>query len=154
MGGEYDGIGEQDKKMPIGMVFFFLGIIAWGIYYIASFTPAISGWSQKAVYEEAIVKMQAEAKPVLKENPYETDAKAIEEGKGLYATNCAACHGENLEGGVGPSLTAHLKYGETDDKMFASTAKGTPNGMPPFENQLGTDRIWKILAYVDSIREK
>jgi mono/diheme cytochrome c family protein len=25
--------------------------------------------------------------------------------------------------------------------------------MPAFEQQLGRDRIWKILAYVDSVRE-
>ncbi|MCL5022787.1 MAG: hypothetical protein M1497_05410 [Nitrospirae bacterium] len=50
-------------------------------------------------------------------------------------------------------MTDHLKYGETDDKKYQSIAKGTPNGMPAFEQQLGRDRIWRVLAYVDSVRE-
>ncbi|MCL4474599.1 MAG: c-type cytochrome [Nitrospirae bacterium] len=149
----YDDIKEQHNKLPLGMFLFFIGMALWGIYYIASYTPAVSGWSQRKVYDEQVAKEKAVAKPVLTENPYEHDPKAIAEGKVLYASNCSACHGEHLKGGVGADLTGHLKYGETDDKKFESIAKGRPNGMPSFEQQLGRDRIWKVLAYVDSVRE-
>jgi mono/diheme cytochrome c family protein len=149
----YDDIKESHNKPPLGMLLFFIGMVAWGIYYIASYTPSIGGWSQKKVYDAAVAKEQATPKPLMTENPYEQDPKAIAEGKMLYAASCAACHGENLKGGVGTDLTAHLKYGEEDNSKFESIAKGRPNGMPAYEQQLGRDRIWKVLAYVDSVRE-
>ncbi len=139
--------------MPLGMFLFFVGIALWGVYYIASYTPAISGWSQKKIYDSQVAKERAVPRPVLYENPYERDPKAIAEGRLLYTSNCAACHGEDIKGGVGTDLTGHLKYGETDGKKFESIAQGRPNGMPAFEQQLGRDRIWKVLAYVDSVRE-
>jgi cytochrome c oxidase cbb3-type subunit 3 len=58
-----------------------------------------------------------------------------------------------LKGDVGPDLTGHFKYGETDGRKYESIAKGRPGGMPAFGEQLGRDRIWKVLAYIDSVRE-
>jgi mono/diheme cytochrome c family protein len=87
------------------------------------------------------------------ENPYERDGKAAAEGKGIYLEKCADCHGKDLKGGDGPSLVGHLKYGEEDGKKFESISKGRGGGMPAFETELGRDRIWKVLAYVDSVRE-
>ena len=150
---ENDGIQESHHKIPVGMIIFFAALIVWLIWYIYSYTPGITGWSQYKVFEqESKTEAQRTTKPMT-ENPYERDQKAIAEGKMIYASNCAACHGETLKGSVGPDLTGHLKYGETDDKKYLSIAKGTPAGMPAYEQQLGRDRIWKVLAYVDSVRE-
>jgi cytochrome c2 len=150
---ENNGIQESGHKIPVGMIIFFAALIIWLVWYIYSYTPGITGWSQYKTYEQETMKEAQRAPKPLAENPYERDEKAIAEGKITYASNCAACHGETLKGGVGPDLTGHLKYGETDDRKYLSIAKGTPNGMPAFEQQLGRDRIWKILAYVDSVRE-
>jgi cytochrome c oxidase cbb3-type subunit 3 len=87
------------------------------------------------------------------ENPYEQDEKYQAEGKGIYLEKCADCHGKDLKGADGPSLAGHLKYGEEDGQKFESIAKGRPGGMPGFDTELGRDRIWKVLAYVDSVRE-
>lgn len=146
---------ERHNKVPRGFLVLFFGLIAWGIAYIAAYTPEISGWSQYKVFQreaEADRKLATSA-PALGENPYERDPKAVAEGKGIYTERCAGCHGASLKGDVGPDLTGHLKYGETDGKMYESIAKGRPDGMPAFEDQLGRDRIWKVLAYVDSVRE-
>lgn len=146
---------ERHNKVPRGYLVLFFGLIAWGIYYIAAYTPEFSGWSQYKVFQreaEADRKLAASA-PALGENPYERDPKAVAEGKGIYTERCAGCHGASLKGDVGPDLTGHLKYGETDGKMYESIAKGRPDGMPAFEDQLGRDRIWKVLAYLDSVRE-
>jgi len=87
------------------------------------------------------------------ENPYERDPKAAAEGQVLFVEHCAGCHGRNLEGGAGPDLRGHLAYGETDDKIYRSVHDGRPGGMPAFGAALGRDRIWKIIAYLDSVRE-
>lgn len=146
---------ERHNKAPRGFLLLFFCLIAWGIYYIAAYTPEFSGWSQYKVLQketEADRKRTA-AGPTLKENPYEHDSKSVAEGKGFYMEFCAKCHGATLKGGIGPDLTGHFKYGETDGQKYESVAKGRPNGMPAFENQLGRDRVWRALAYVDSVRE-
>jgi hypothetical protein len=47
---------ETSGKLPVGWLILFWGLIIWGIYYFASYTPAISGWSQERAYEESIRK--------------------------------------------------------------------------------------------------
>jgi len=45
---------DTHNKLPIGWVIFFVAVILWGIYYVASYTPSFSGWSQESEYEESI----------------------------------------------------------------------------------------------------
>ena len=145
---------ESHNKVPRFFLVFFFALIAWGVYYIAAYTPQISGWSQYGALErETKAAMKDAPAETPRENPYETDPKAIAQGQRIYAENCAGCHGKTLEGDVGPGLTDHLAYGETDDAKFESIARGRPGGMPGFESQLGRERIWYVLAYVDSVRE-
>ena len=47
---------ETARTLPIGWVILFWGLIIWGVFYFASYTPAISGWSQATEYEEAVNK--------------------------------------------------------------------------------------------------
>jgi len=37
------------KLMPV-----FIALILWGVYYVASYTPSLSGWSQETAYEESL----------------------------------------------------------------------------------------------------
>lgn len=146
---------ERHAKVPRYFIVFFLALAAWGIAYIALYTPGISGWSQREAFRK---EREAESRAVpaasTRENPYEDDSKAVAEGKGIYEENCAGCHGANLKGDAGPDLTGPLSYGDSDDRMFASVAEGRPGGMPAFGTQLGKERIWRLLAYVDAVRER
>jgi cytochrome c oxidase cbb3-type subunit 3 len=144
---------EGSNKIPKGWLAFFVGVIAFLVWYIVSFTPAISGWSFYKVYEEE-KKAGDKLAQSAKSNPakYIGDSKAIAEGKAEFAATCAACHMADASGGIGPNLKVALKYGSTPDKIFESISKGRPNGMPPFEQQLGNDRACKIVAYLASLR--
>jgi mono/diheme cytochrome c family protein len=147
---------ERHGKVPRGFLVLLFGLIAWGVGYIAAYTPEISGWSQYKVFSEEAEADKAKAAAVsakMAENPYERDPKAVAEGRVIYAEKCAGCHGADLKGGDGPSLSGHLQFGEEDREMFEWVARGRPGGMPAFENDLGRDRIWKVLAYVDAVRE-
>ena len=47
---------ETARKLPVGWLILFWGLIIWGVYYFVSYTPAISGWSQEKAYEESVNK--------------------------------------------------------------------------------------------------
>jgi cytochrome c oxidase cbb3-type subunit 3 len=87
-------------------------------------------------------------------NPLAGDRTALAEGRRLFVWyNCAGCHGDHAGGGMGPSLrdTTWI-YGNGDGHIFASIAEGRANGMPAWGTKLPQDQIWKIVAYVRSLR--
>ena len=47
---------ETARKLPLGWLILFWGLIIWGVYYFVSYSPAISGWSQSKAYEESVKK--------------------------------------------------------------------------------------------------
>lgn len=47
---------DAKRKIPVGWLILFWGLILWGIYYFAAYSPSISGWSQEKAYEESVKK--------------------------------------------------------------------------------------------------
>lgn len=47
---------ETSRKIPVGWLILFWGLILWGIYYFVAYTPAFTGWTQVKAYEESIKK--------------------------------------------------------------------------------------------------
>lgn len=85
-------------------------------------------------------------------NPFAGSRRGAEEGEKIFESHCRACHGEGGAGGFGPSLAdGEWKYGGSDAEVFASIAGGRPGGMPPFEEALGRERIWKVVAWLREI---
>lgn len=97
----------------------------------------------------------------------EADAQAFEgalgEGESIYQNNCARCHGDQLEGQVGPQLqNVFERYGweEGDSEARAAveeTIRGTlqngryvPTGaiMPSFANVLTDDAMDAVIDYI------
>ena len=94
----------------------------------------------------------ARAQPA--KNPYAGDASAIADGRRYFvAMNCYGCHGGRAGGGMGPSLRDEVWiYGGNDGDIFDSIAQGRANGMPAWGTMLPADMIWRITAYVRSLR--
>jgi hypothetical protein len=44
---------ETTRKLPVGWVLLFWGLIVWGIWYLWAYTPALGGWSQAGDLEGA-----------------------------------------------------------------------------------------------------
>ena len=79
------------------------------------------------------------------ENPFRGDAAAVAAGRALYADNCAACHGENMEGDIGPELDGSA-YGE--EELFEIIYSGIPDGgMPPYSG-LGANKVWQVVNFL------
>ncbi|MGH9665131.1 MAG: c-type cytochrome, partial [Bryobacteraceae bacterium] len=96
---------------------------------------------------------QQTSKPPARTNPLRGNEHAIEDGRGIYDRTCTACHGVNGTAGArGPALAGRRGYQRsTDPSIFDAIHEGIPGtGMPPFN--LGTTDIWKVVAYIRSLR--
>lgn len=149
-----DGIGEEDNRIPPWFNVSFAGTIVFGVVY--SFFYIFSDWSSAGQYLDQVAAAEARSAAVLAaapdENPYRGDAQAIQEGEQVFLSICAACHKPDATGLVGPSLVdTYTKYGESDESLFQTVANGRPAGMPPWKAQLGADKIWKVLAYIETL---
>lgn len=83
-------------------------------------------------------------------NPFPKDPAAMQAGAQLYAQNCAACHGAQGDGGIGPEL----EPGSYDDAaLFGMIYSGiTENGMPAF-SALGSTKVWQLVNFVNYRKE-
>lgn len=152
----HDSGEPQDghNKIPKGWLLFFFGGIIFLVGYISLYTPAISGWSFYKEYEqEMAVAAQTVKTDTVRD--YAGDNDAIEDGKEIFATTCAPCHNADATGGIGPNLTAPtLKYGSTRTILYETITKGRPNGMPSFLQQIGSEKISKVIAYLETLRKQ
>ena len=84
-----------------------------------------------------------EAKPTMPE--VTLDAGQAET---LVKANCISCHGDQLQGGVGPSLQ---KIGSQDDvdKIYSTILKGK-GGMPSFKSKLKEEEIANIAMWLSA----
>jgi cytochrome c oxidase cbb3-type subunit 3 len=85
-------------------------------------------------------------------NPYAGDMAAIKEGQELFVgMNCAACHGYDLKGGMGPDLTdTYWRYGGSPADIYKTIFEGRPQGMPAWGRTMPPALIWKVAAYIES----
>jgi cytochrome c oxidase cbb3-type subunit 3 len=85
-------------------------------------------------------------------NPYSGDMAAITQGQELFVgMNCAACHGYDLKGGMGPDLTdTYWRYGGSPAAIYKTIFEGRPQGMPAWGRTIPPALIWKVAAYIES----
>jgi mono/diheme cytochrome c family protein len=96
-----------------------------------------------------------------KTNPFAGDASAISEGKIIYQSNCASCHGESAQGD-GPAASSLDPKPQDLAELVPSLSDGyilwriSDGGMlPPFHSAmpawktiLSEDQIWQLVAYL------
>ena len=87
-------------------------------------------------------------------NPYSDNRDARGQGRQLFVRfNCSGCHGGRAGGGMGPSLRdVDWIYGSDDGQIFSSIAEGRAHGMPSWSLKLTEDQLWKLVAYIKSLR--
>lgn len=85
-------------------------------------------------------------------SPYAGNMAAIDLGHDMFVSmNCAACHGYDLKGGMGPDLTdTYWRYGGAPADIYKSIFEGRPQGMPAWGRSIPPEMIWKIVAYIES----
>lgn len=87
-------------------------------------------------------------------NPLGDAPATVQDGRRLFVSfNCSGCHGGHGGGGMGPSLRdERWLYGSSEAQIFDSIASGRAHGMPAWGTMLPESEIWKLTAYIRSLR--
>ena len=86
----------------------------------------------------------------LDESPLQGD---VSEGKQLWATHCAGCHGESGQGGSAMSVVHPIFLASASDGFLrVSVAKGRPGTpMPAYEGSLSSEQIDSLVQAIRSM---
>jgi putative heme-binding domain-containing protein len=87
-----------------------------------------------------------------RKNPFEGNARAIQQGQALFRARCADCHGVDARGIRGPDLTTGQGASSgTDEQLFGVIRRGIPGtDMPASAGR--EDEIWMTVAYLRTLR--
>ena len=106
-----------------------------------------------AVLGAAAADQPASSGPNVETNPFAGNADAVKMGRQIFLnTGCYNCHGiEAKGGGIAPDLTASKLDAQ---QMFRTIHDGRPGTlMPSWGKELSADEIWKVIAYLKSLRQ-
>lgn len=162
-GHDYDGIHELDNRMPPWLAFLFQGTIVFAIVYLIIYHFAGVGDLPMAELEKETLVVEAKkaaflekAAAKINENTVSllSDTKTIDEGKAIFAANCAACHASDGGGAVGPNLTDdYWLHGGGIKNVFKTIKYGVPEkGMISWEKQLNPLKMQQVASYILSIK--
>lgn len=76
----------------------------------------------------------------------------LQQGRALFRSNCAFCHGMTATGGRGPNLvSAPLSHGETDDSIKRVIRIGVPGTTMPAFSDFTAEELSNIVEYLRSL---
>ncbi len=159
-----DGIQEYDNPSPPWLVYFFYCTIIFAFGYVVYY-----GFNRGPSAEEAYLleSKQLETEwaeyyaknPIVPPSAEELIAAAknpqmLADGKAQFVKTCAACHGNQGQGLIGPNLTDdRWLHGGKMTQVYGSIVKGvTGKGMPPWGRALSPESIAATTAYIRSIQ--
>ncbi|MGE3958627.1 MAG: c-type cytochrome [Vicinamibacterales bacterium] len=162
---EVDGIKEYDNPMPGWLMAIWWGSLIFSAGYVMFFALSFGEGTMDAEYRQdtanAVTSVQAyfDANPLIPPKPAELLAGAANEavldaGASRFARSCAACHGDQAQGLIGPNLTDdRWLHGGSVEQIFQTVAKGWPaKGMPPWGRALRPDELSAVVSYVRSLQ--
>jgi len=159
---EYDGIQELNNPTPGWFMYLFYATMIFAAGYLLIYHVFGVGQLQ---YDEYKTEMAVAAKEKaaflaksadkVDENTVKltTDAGVLAAGKSIFQERCAACHGNNAQGMVGPNLTDdYWLHGNKINDLFKTIKYGVQSkGMPTWESQLTPKQISNVANYIKSL---
>jgi len=160
MGHEYDGILEYDNDLPPWWKYGFALTIVFAFGYFGYYQVAKAGPGSHDEYEtemrQAALLVSADADDPTKLTTYAALKMPadLSAGQGIFATNCAPCHGANAEGKVGPNLTdEYWLHGGEINHVYKTIKFGVQGkGMVAWKGKLASKQILQVASYVQSLQ--
>lgn len=163
---DYDGIKELDNHLPPWWKWGFYASIFWAVLYILNYhiSPIWNeGHSQLAEYETenaeaelALVEYHKKAADLVDENSVVllTDVGSLDKGKGKFMEVCAACHGDQGQGGIGPNLTdTYWLHGGDIKSVFKTIKYGVlDKGMIAWKDEIKPAEMQAVASYILSLQ--
>lgn len=158
----FDGIQEYDNPMPGWWKWLFLGTIVFSLLYWPYYHFGAPGRSVEDQYSVALaenMRLQfAELGDIKADEPtllrLMHDPGWVAFGQSLYRANCAACHGIDGGGIVGPNLTDDAyKSVRVPIDLLTIIQNGAGSGaMPAWNGRLNLNEQMLVAAYVATLR--
>ena len=160
---DYDGIKELDNSLPPWWLYGFYLCIIFAFCYMWYYHINHAGPSSKEEYEASLKEAQQEKlamlgtqNEVIDENNVTliSDLSKLGSAKSTFTTVCAACHGTNGEGNIGPNLTDdYWLHGCSINEVFKTIKYGVPaKGMVAWEKSFSAQKIQELASYVLSLK--
>lgn len=162
---ELDGIKEYDNPLPGWLMAIWWGALAFSVLYMAFYALSFGEGSMEAEYRSASeadlagIQSHFDANPIVPPTPAELlsgaqNAEVLELGSARFAKSCAACHGEQAQGLIGPNLTDdRWIHGGAVEQVFQTVVKGWPaKGMPPWGRAIPPQELSALVSYVRSLQ--
>jgi cytochrome c oxidase cbb3-type subunit 3 len=155
---DYDGIQYRaETKSPAIFRGLMAVLVFWAVGFMAYYL--FSGWSsqgeftlKKQAKQESLAKQPQGGVPAAGTHKEGKKEDYIAIGKKEFAERCAACHGANAKGGIGPDLTRpKFTFGKSEAELTETITKGRPGGMPAFGNDLSHEKIEGLVQYIRSL---
>lgn len=156
---EYDGIREYDNPLPSWWLMTFLGAIIFSFNYFIHYT-----WGGGQTQDQELA-MHLEALPKALEKIWNENElvgkidgnEMVMNGKMVFDSKCAACHGQEGQGVIGPNLTDRFwLHGQGQRKdIIHIIAKGVvEKGMPAWDGMISENEMLAVTGYVFSLKGK
>lgn len=160
---DYDGIKELDHPLPFWWVMIFGITIAVSLPYYFYYTHADGPSIRQELTEKMEHIEEKRAAYEAKQGGFDVDKMkaffATDEGKKLgakvYRRKCMACHGDKLQGSIGPNLTDNYWiHGKGDVAGVYKTVKEgiLDKGMPAWGTVLKENEMQAVIGYVMSFK--
>ncbi len=149
-GDEADGIEEYDNPLPDWWLGLFFLTVVYGVGYAVHYHFIAEDSQEKRYLAEMA---EAELRwPTPEAAEFETSPELVAAGEVVFTQTCAACHGADLTGGIGPSLVdAEWIHGGDPEQIVTTITEGvTDKGMPAWGQVLGPQKVQQVAAFVVS----
>tara|TARA_R100000027_G_scaffold50114_4_gene38793 strand:- start:10339 stop:10908 length:570 start_codon:yes stop_codon:yes gene_type:complete len=153
----YDGIQEYDQRLPRWWLLTLYGAIIFSavFFMIDKYYSGSESSSERVESELRQINAIRLASSIdVSDNEMYWEMSQIstftESGEKLFQSTCSACHGANLEGGIGFNLVdGEWIHGAAPSEIYQTIYDGVPNtGMQAWGTTLGQKRITEIVAFI------
>jgi cytochrome c oxidase cbb3-type subunit 3 len=164
----FDGIQEYDNDLPRWWINIFILTAIYSVGYIVYMHMGFRD-ADDVILAKQLAALRAQQKQAQPAEPsgaasgkapaerllaLTLDSKALEAGKALFDTKCAACHRQDGGGLVGPNLTdEYWVHGGQITDIKQVVIKGVPaKGMVAWQGLMTPSEIDSVVAYIWSLK--